>query len=79
MTAAQDTLAAAHASWNAADLDGYLELYDDRIRLHGCSPEPMGKAEARAFDAATFAAFTRRNSTSTRCCGTARRAPSVSR
>ena len=57
MTAAQDTLAAAHASWNAGDLDGYLELYDDRIRLRGYSPDSMGKAEVRGFYAATFAAF----------------------
>ena len=45
MTTPQDRLAAAHASWNAGDLDGYLELYDDAIRLHGYSPEPMGKPE----------------------------------
>jgi len=57
MTAPKDTLAAAHASWNAGDLDGYLELYDERIRLHGYSPEPMGKAEVRGFYAAIFAAF----------------------
>ena len=57
MTTPKDTLTAAHASWNAGDLDGYLELYDDRIRLHGYSPEPMGKAEVRRFYEATFAAF----------------------
>jgi hypothetical protein len=39
----QQRLAAAHASWNAGDLDGYLELYDDAIRLHGYSPEPHGQ------------------------------------
>ena len=57
MTTPQDRLAAAHASWNAGDLDGYLELYDDAIRLHGYSPEPMGKAEVRGFYEAIFAAF----------------------
>jgi len=39
----------ARQSWNDGDLAGYLDLYDDRIRLHGYSPEPMGKAEATAF------------------------------
>jgi predicted ester cyclase len=57
MTTPQDRLAAAHASWNAGDLDGYLELYDEAIRLHGYAPEPMGKAEVRGFYAAIFAAF----------------------
>lgn len=57
MTTPQDRLAAAHASWNAGDLDGYLELYDDAIRLHGYAPEPMGKAEVRGFYEAIFAAF----------------------
>ena len=31
----------AFEAWNARDLDGYLALYDDSIRLHGYSPEPM--------------------------------------
>ena len=39
----------ARQAWNAGDLAGYLGLYDERIRLHGYSPEPMGKAEATAF------------------------------
>ena len=43
--------------WNAGDLDGYLELYDERIRLHGYSPEPMDKDEVRQFYAAIFTAF----------------------
>ena len=53
----QDALAAAHASWNAGDLDGYLRLYDETIRLHGYAPESMGKDEVRGFYAAIFAAF----------------------
>jgi steroid delta-isomerase-like uncharacterized protein len=57
MATPQDALSAAHASWNAGDLEGYLELYDERIALHGYAPEPMGKAEVRWFYAAVFAAF----------------------
>jgi predicted ester cyclase len=57
MTAPNDRLSAAHASWNAGDLDGYLELYDERIRVHGYAPEPMGKPEVRGFYRAVFAAF----------------------
>jgi hypothetical protein len=34
----------AIANWNAGDLDGYLELCDDGIRLHGYSDAPMDKA-----------------------------------
>lgn len=50
-------LDAAHASWNAGDLEGYLELYDEDIKLHGYSPEPMDKAAVRGFYEAIFAAF----------------------
>jgi steroid delta-isomerase-like uncharacterized protein len=57
MATPQDALSAAHASWNAGDLEGYLELYDERIALHGYAPERMGKAEVRGFYAAVFAAF----------------------
>ena len=39
----------ALAAWNAADLSGYLELYDDGIRLHGYAPKPMGKQAVRGF------------------------------
>jgi len=59
MSTPQEALAAALASWNAGDLNGYLNLYDDRIRLHGYSPEPMGKDEVRRFYGAIFAAFGR--------------------
>jgi steroid delta-isomerase-like uncharacterized protein len=47
----------ALAAWNAADLSGYLELYDDGIRLHGYAPEPMGKQAVRGFYEEIFAAF----------------------
>jgi predicted ester cyclase len=40
---------AARQCWSRGDLAGYLALYDDRIRLHGYSPEPMGKAQVTAF------------------------------
>src|SRR6185503_160507 len=36
-------------AWNRGDLAGYLSLYDDRIRLHGYSPDPMGKAAVTSF------------------------------
>ena len=57
MATPADALAAAHRSWNAGDLDGYLALYDDAIRLHGYAPEPMGKEEVRGFYGAIFSAF----------------------
>jgi SnoaL-like polyketide cyclase len=57
MTTPRDVLAAAHASWNAGDLDGYLTMYDDRIQLHGYTPQPLGKHEARAFYDAICTAF----------------------
>ena len=53
----QDALAAAHASRNAGDLDGHLRLYDETIRLHGYSPQPMDKDAVRGFYEAIFAAF----------------------
>jgi predicted ester cyclase len=54
---AQSALAAALERWNAGDLDGYLALYDERIRLHGYSPEPMSKVEVREFYDTVFNAF----------------------
>jgi len=49
MPAPQEALSAAFECWNAGDLDGYLSLYDEGIRLHGYSPEPMDKVQARGF------------------------------
>jgi hypothetical protein len=69
MATFQDARGAAHASWNAGDLSGYLEPCDERTRLRGCSPEPIGKAEVRGFYEAIFAASAP-SSCSTRCCGT---------
>ncbi len=47
----------AIADWNKGDLEGYLTMYRDDVRLHGYSPEPMGKEEVRAFYRAHFEAF----------------------
>ena len=44
MVTMEDVLGRAISRWNAGDLDGYLDLYDDRIKLHGYSAEPMDKA-----------------------------------
>ena len=57
MPGPQVALAAALDSWNAGDLDGYLRLYDEGIRLHGYSPEPMDKVQVRGFYEGIFSAF----------------------
>jgi len=57
MPTPQEALAAAYERWNAGDLDGYLTLYDERIRLHGYSPEPMDKKQVRGFYEGIFSAF----------------------
>jgi predicted ester cyclase len=57
VTSPQNALSAAQASWNAGDLDGYLSLYDDDIRLHGYAPEPMRKDDVRGFYEGIFSAF----------------------
>src|ERR1700730_8289376 len=44
-------------AWNAGDLTRYLELYSDRIQLHGYSEQPMGKAEVKGFYEGIFAAL----------------------
>ena len=41
MPNASEALQRAVERWNAGDLDGYLRLYRDDIRLHGYSPEPL--------------------------------------
>ncbi len=43
------SLDAANKAWNQGCLDRYLELYDDEIRLHGYTPEPMDKPEVRGL------------------------------
>lgn len=44
-------------AWNAGDLDGYLTLYDDSIKLHGYSPEPLDKTAVRGFYEMIYRAF----------------------
>lgn len=50
-------LAQAVDRWNAGDLDGYLEIYADDVRLHGFGPEPLDKEGGRAFYEDLVAAF----------------------
>jgi steroid delta-isomerase-like uncharacterized protein len=45
----ETNLQRAFEAWNSRDLDGYLMLYDDSIKLHGYSPQPMDKASVRGF------------------------------
>ena len=65
MATPQDALSAALAAWNANDLEGYLKLYDERIRLHGYAPEPMDKTAVRGFYGAFSKRFHARRSSST--------------
>jgi predicted ester cyclase len=57
MATPQEALAAALEKWNAGDLDGYLELYDERLQLYGLAPQPLGLAEVRGFYEGLIAAF----------------------
>lgn len=57
MSSPQAALSAAQDCWNAGDLDGYWKLYDERIQLHGYSPEPLNKSQVRAFYEGIFTAF----------------------
>jgi hypothetical protein len=42
---------------NRGELDEYVELYDNAVRLHGYSPEPMDKAAVLGFYFMIFGAF----------------------
>jgi predicted ester cyclase len=57
MNALASRVEEARGKWNAGDLAGYLTLYDDSIRLHGYSPEPMGKTKAEGFYRGIWASF----------------------
>lgn len=57
MSTPREALTLARQAWNAGDLDAYLELYDDDIRLHGYSLRPMDKLGVRAYYEALFRAF----------------------
>ena len=48
-TVNEATLQRAFEAWNAGNLEGYLALYDDSIKLHGYSPAPMDKTAVRGF------------------------------
>jgi predicted ester cyclase len=43
--------------WNAGDLDGYLEIYDPGVVIHGYQGVEPGLASARQFYAGFFTAF----------------------
>lgn len=47
----------AIAAWNRGDLDAYLDLYDEGIKLHGYSPAAMDKKVVRQFYAMIMTAF----------------------
>jgi predicted ester cyclase len=51
MNARAERVEEARRHWNEGDLDAYLTLYDENIRLHVYShtPDPMDKAGATAF------------------------------
>ncbi len=57
MSNQSDAVERARERWNAGDLPGYLTLYGEGIRLHGYTPEPMGKVEVEGFYRGIFAAF----------------------
>jgi predicted ester cyclase len=57
MSTRREAFDRAIAAWNRNDLPAYLDLYDERIALHGYSPAPMGKAEVRGFYEGIFAAL----------------------
>jgi steroid delta-isomerase-like uncharacterized protein len=57
MSAAQDAFARAIERFNDHDLDSYLEIYDDEIRLHGYAPEALDKDGVRAFYESVVAGF----------------------
>lgn len=48
---------AAIDAWNAGDLDRYLEMYDDSIRLHGYGDQPMTKPEVAGMYRGMFEAI----------------------
>lgn len=79
MPGPREALSAALESWNAGDLDRYLRLYDEGIRLHGYSPAPMDKAQVRGFYEGIFSAFDSPKLVFDEVIGTATRARSGSR
>jgi predicted ester cyclase len=57
MTGLERALRDAIARWNEGDLDGYLALYDEGVKLYGYSPEPMNQAAVRHFYTAIWASL----------------------
>jgi len=49
MSANRSTFDTAIAAWNAGDLDGYLQMYDPGVQLHGYGDTPMGFDDVRGF------------------------------
>ncbi len=49
MTGHAERAEEARCRWNDGDLDGYLSLYDDAIRLHGYAPEALDKPSVTGF------------------------------
>jgi predicted ester cyclase len=47
----------AIARFNAGDLPGYIDFYDDSVVFGGVTPEPMDKEGVRAFHEQFVAAF----------------------
>ena len=62
-----DAVERARGRWNAGDLPGYLALYGQGIRLHGYTPEPMGKAEIEGFYRSIIVAFDSRGDILSHC------------
>lgn len=54
----RSALERAVAAFNRGDLDTYLALYGQDIKLHGYTPTPLDGSGARAFYEDIFAAFT---------------------
>lgn len=61
MPTPREALSAACESWNAGDLDGYLTLYDERVRMYSSRPEPMDKEQVRSFYEGISSAFDTRH------------------
>lgn len=57
MNSNESRLHQAIADWNAGDLDAYMTLYADGVRLHGYTPEPLDRDAVRGFYEMIFAAL----------------------
>lgn len=47
----------AVGAFNARNIEGYMELYDPPVVLHGYAPEPIGFDQAKEFYGGLMAAF----------------------